>query len=119
MNGSPVFPARVTFSPKGAEGAIEAGGRVSSAMTEADGSYSIDAAAVGENTVGVLILPGDEDSDEAEDNEMPAPAGKPEKTIYTVSSGSNSIDIILTPIASPNAKGPGRRRGLGDDDDDD
>lgn len=116
MDGSPVFPARVTFSPKGAEGAIEAGGRVSSAMTEADGSYSIDAAAVGENTVGVLILPGDEDSEEAEDNEKPAPAGKPEKTVYTVDSGNNTIDITLTALASPNSKGGGRGKGRGDDD---
>lgn len=118
MSGSPVFPARVTFSPKGTEGSIEAAGRVASAMTEPDGSYQIDEVAVGENTVGVLMLPADEDSDEAEDNEKPAPAGKPDKTTFTVSSGTNNFDITLTPLASPGANGPGGGRVAEDDDDD-
>ena len=113
LDGQPVYPARVTFSPKADEGAMEAGGRVSSAMTEADGSYSIEEAAVGENVVGVMILPADEDSEEAEDNEKPPAAGRPEKSSYTVSSGDNSIDIKLTAAA------PAGRRGMRDDDDDD
>lgn len=118
MDGSPVFPARVTFSPKSAQGAVEASGRVSSAMTEPDGTYYIEAAAVGQNTVGVLMLPADGDSEEAEDNERPAPAGKPEKTVYTVDSGDNTIDITLTVLAPPNSKGGSRGKGRGDDDDD-
>jgi len=114
MDGQPVYPARVTFSPRGGEGAVDAAGRVASAMTEADGSYSIDGAALGDNTVGVLMLPADEDSDEAEDNEKPLPAGRPEKTTYTISAGNNTIDIKLLALAA-HGKGGGR----GDDDDDD
>ena len=112
LEGQPVYPARVTFSPKGAEGAVEAGGRVSSAMTDVDGTYSIEAAAIGENVVGVVLLADDEDSEEEEDNEQPAAVGKPAQQTYTVASGDNTIDVKLAPVAQKNAS-------AGDDDDDD
>lgn len=113
LDGNPVFPARVTFTPKADSGSTDAG-VPSSASTEPDGSYSIDAAQIGENIVGVMVLPTDEDSDEAEDNERPPVAGKPEKASYSVVSGSNQIDIKLT-VSAPLAKS-GRRRGEDDDD---
>lgn len=114
LDGNPVFPARVTFTPRAANGSTEAG-VMSSAVTEPDGSYSIEGAQIGENVVGVMLLPTDEDSEEAEDNERPPAAGKPEKEMYTVASGANEIDIKLAPLAVPGKKRGGRRR---DDDDD-
>lgn len=113
LDGNPVFPARVTFTPKAQGGSTDAG-VASSASTEPDGSYSIDAAQIGENIVGVMVLPTDEDSEEAEDNERPPVAGKPEKSMYTVESGGSQIDIRLTTPPAPG--GRGRRRG--DDEDD-
>lgn len=113
LDGQPVYPARVTFSPKTAEGATDAGGRVSTALTEVDGSYSIAEAAIGDNIVGVMMLPVDEDSEDSEDNEIPTAAGKPDKDSYTVASGENKIDIKLAAAAAPTA------RAVADDDDDD
>lgn len=82
-------------------------------MTEPDGSYSIDEAQIGENVVGVLILPTDEESEEAEDDETPASAGKPEQSTYTVASGSNQIDVKLKTHAATGKSGARR-----DEDDD-
>lgn len=117
LNGQPVYPARVNFAPKAAEGAIEAAGRLSTAMTEPDGSYRIEAAALGENSVGVMMLPADEDSEEAEDNEQPLPAGKLDKTVFTVESGENNIDLKMTAF-KPQQKRGGRSRGRSRYDDD-
>ena len=104
LDGQPVYPARVTFVPKTAEGKTDAAGRLSSTETGVDGSYSIEKVAVGENIVGVMMLPVDEDSEEAEDNEKPSIAGKPEKEVYEVVSGENTIDIKLTVAAAPSGK---------------
>lgn len=112
LEGQPVYPARVTFSPKAADGSSEAGGRVSSTLTNVDGTYSIEAAAIGDNVVGVIVLPADEDSEGAEDNEMPKAVGKPEKEIYAVTAGDNVIDIQLRPVAESSRK----RRGFDEDD---
>lgn len=115
LDGEPVYPARVNFAPKAADGAVQAAGRLSTAMTEPDGSYTIDAAALGKNTVGVMMMPADEDSEEAEDNEQPLPVGKLSQSVYTVVDGDNNIDLNMTAIKTE-SKGRGRGRMMEEDD---
>lgn len=113
LDGQPVYPARVMFTPMADKGETEAG-VAASALTEADGTYVIPAAAIGKNAVGVMMLPADRDSEEAEDEERPPAVGKPDKSSYDVASGENTIDIKLASL--PPAGKPGRR--AHDDDDD-
>jgi hypothetical protein len=97
MDGQPVYPAKVTFSPIGTQG-VEISGRPATANTDVDGSYTIATVVVGANAVGVTLTPTDPDDEEAEDNEMNIPmAGKPSQDSYNVVSGSNQIDITLVP----------------------
>lgn len=95
-DGQPVYPARVTFSPIGAEGATETG-KPASTTTGVDGSYRLENAVVGSNAVSVIPEATDPDSEEEEDNEMDIPlVGKPSQESYSVKSGENKIDIMLT-----------------------
>jgi len=96
MDGQPVYPATITFSPAPSKGQTTAKGRPASASTEVDGTYSVPDAVVGYNVVGVMKEFTDQDSEEAEDSEMNIPLiGKPSRDNYLVESGSNTIDIQL------------------------